>query len=315
MKTFTTYILIAIIGFLFFQCDSSNEPAKTIPIIWTQLDRFSDDIPSSVQIFYGENNSIPLKVWYASIDLTDTTLRVDIVSAKDSDHLESLTEITMKNESILAVNAGFFRSDDDSIRHIGLLKENNRILSSAIRSLIYKNRRYFTARGAIGISNERSIEITWVSERNDSLFKWPSPIHNSKHQPHQPFNLSKAKVWHVDDAVQAGPVLISDGKFNITADEEVFFHPNFTKPHPRTAAGITRDNRLILLVVDGRQIGSRGVYLEELAKIMQNLGCANAINLDGGGSTSMVVDGQVLNAPADGNEERDIMSAISVSFR
>ena len=66
------------------------------------------------------------------------------------------------------------------------------------------------------------------------------------------------------------------------------------------------------MVVDGRQAMSRGVYLEELAIMMHDLGCIEAINLDGGGSSSIVVNGSLLNKPSGTNIQREVMSAIAV---
>ena len=72
--------------------------------------------------------------------------------------------------------------------------------------------------------------------------------------------------------------------------------------HPRTAIGYDEAN-LYLVVVDGRQKGlSDGMTLAELAALMQRLGCADALNLDGGGSSTMWLDGKVVNTPSDGRE-------------
>ena len=67
--------------------------------------------------------------------------------------------------------------------------------------------------------------------------------------------------------------------------------------NPRTAIGYTEDNNLVLVAVDGREGSSVGLTLVELAKLMKTLGCTNAINLDGGGSTVMYIKGQIVNHP------------------
>ena len=68
--------------------------------------------------------------------------------------------------------------------------------------------------------------------------------------------------------------------------------------NPRTAIGYTKDNHLIMLTADGREGSSIGLTLMELAQLMKEFGCINAMNLDGGGSTVMYVNGQVVNKPA-----------------
>ena len=124
---------------------------------------------------------------------------------------------------------------------------------------------------------------------------------------------SQSIHWNIRDAIQAGPVLINNSKINISIENEVFFDTKIPRINPRTAAGYTSDGKLILMVVDGRQAMSRGVYLEELAIMMYDLGCTEAINLDGGKSSGIVVNGILLNKPSGTSIQREVMSAIVVS--
>ncbi len=83
--------------------------------------------------------------------------------------------------------------------------------------------------------------------------------------------------------------------------------------HPRTAAGISRNgNTLYLMTVDGRRESDGGMSLVELAHVMIQLGAYEAMNFDGGGSTTMVVEGKVVNRPSDAAGERPIGSALLV---
>lgn len=91
-----------------------------------------------------------------------------------------------------------------------------------------------------------------------------------------------------------------------------------TAKHPRTAVGVTRDNRLLVLVVDGRSSQSRGLSIPELSKVMLRLGCVSALNLDGGGSSTAWVKGfGVVNHPSDNGKfdnegERGVATVITV---
>ncbi len=116
------------------------------------------------------------------------------------------------------------------------------------------------------------------------------------------------------EGIHGGPVLIHDGKINITVEEEAFFNTPIAGVQPRSAIGYTKDNQLIMLVVDGRQQESRGVYLEELAMIMQKFECIEVLNLDGGGSSAMVADSRLLNRPAGRIHQREVMSAIGIFY-
>jgi exopolysaccharide biosynthesis protein len=99
----------------------------------------------------------------------------------------------------------------------------------------------------------------------------------------------------VNHAISGGPYLIKDGKIYVDSKEEKL--SSISGRHPRTAVGFTKDNRLIMVTVDGRQNKSIGVTFWELAEIMKNFGCWDAMNLDGGTSTQMYVSGKVVNSP------------------
>lgn len=102
--------------------------------------------------------------------------------------------------------------------------------------------------------------------------------------------------------VGAGPELLRDGKVNVTAVQEQFPSDIAKGRAPRTAFGIKADGKILLMVIDGRQSHSIGTTLTETAQLMQKFGAVNAFNLDGGGSSEMVLQGQILNSPSDGSE-------------
>jgi hypothetical protein len=81
--------------------------------------------------------------------------------------------------------------------------------------------------------------------------------------------------------------------------------------HPRTGIGVTPTGRMLMVVVDGRRKDSKGVTLVRFARIMQGLHASFALNLDGGGSSTMVVQGKVVNEPSDG-KQRKVCSAVLV---
>ena len=106
-------------------------------------------------------------------------------------------------------------------------------------------------------------------------------------------------------ALGGGPVLLDGGT-----------SPQWSPPlprHPRTAIGWNEEH-LFLVVVDGRQEGlSAGMTYPELSSLMRRLGCTHAMNLDGGGSSTLWLDGHIMNAPSDGHERRVANSLIVVS--
>lgn len=98
--------------------------------------------------------------------------------------------------------------------------------------------------------------------------------------------------------------LVRNGQTWITAARDGMANLNMiVRRHPRTLAGVTRNGKLIVAVVDGRAPGrTAGASYFEAAAIMQWLGAHDAINLDGGGSTTMVIGNKVVNQPSDGAE-------------
>ena len=100
---------------------------------------------------------------------------------------------------------------------------------------------------------------------------------------------------NVKHIISGGPYLIKDNEIFIDMTAQRL--QSIGGRNPRTAIGYTKDNDLILLAADGREGSSVGLTLVELANFMKSLGCTNAINLDGGGSTVMYVNGQIVNRP------------------
>lgn len=122
----------------------------------------------------------------------------------------------------------------------------------------------------------------------------------------------KNDVLHV---LGGGPRLLRNGRVYITEHTEKFKKDITVGRAARSAVGITQNGKILLVVVDGKprrnspwsksqKPQSRGVTLEELAKFMKSIGAIDAFNLDGGGSSAMVINGNVANRPVDGNQKR-----------
>lgn len=111
--------------------------------------------------------------------------------------------------------------------------------------------------------------------------------------------------------LSGGPSLIEKGKINVRSEEESIARDIARGRAPRTAIGVKADGSVILMVIDGRSKYSKGVSLYELAAFLLEEGAVEAVNLDGGGSSEMVVDGKIVNRPSDGVERR-ISTALGV---
>ncbi len=123
---------------------------------------------------------------------------------------------------------------------------------------------------------------------------------------------SKGLDWNkVDQIMGGGPYLLRDGKVSVDAARQGFNDAFTNKRHPRTAIGRTSNGDVWLVVIDGRQKMSDGATLPETAVIMQRLGCVEAVNLDGGGSSAINILGLTLNRPSDG-KERPVANGVVV---
>ena len=272
----------------------------------------NDELPDGIKIYKAVNERIPLKAWYMSVSVKDSNITARVVASDEVSGRESVLSFADDLEACVVVNGGYFRMDLNPTKHVGLLKVKGKVLKRTTPSVIRDSLRFYISRGAFGLNDDGMIDIAWVSSRNDSLFEWKKPFRNEPHKPVPKPDISSAKFWEFSEALSAGPILFADGASYVTSDEEVFFDTSIPNVHPRTSIGYTSEGDLLLLIVDGRQSDSRGVNLDELAKIMKSIGAVEALNLDGGGSSSIFANGKLLNKPVGGTEQRDVMSAIAI---
>jgi Phosphodiester glycosidase/WD40-like Beta Propeller Repeat len=127
-------------------------------------------------------------------------------------------------------------------------------------------------------------------------------------RPGEPVNLTWSLGWtSVVESIGGFPLLVRDGQV-----EEFICDPFLCLPlHPRTGVGVTTRGHILLVVADGRQETSRGITLEQFARLFVKLGAVAALNLDGGASSTMVFRSRVVNEPSYG-EERGVSSALLV---
>ena len=107
-------------------------------------------------------------------------------------------------------------------------------------------------------------------------------------------------------SITLGPDLYGvAGRYRLTKNGEVVVPSrtdSFFARNPRTIVGTTAAGQVLFVTIDGRQTTSVGTTMRETAAVAQSLGMTDAVNLDGGGSTTMAVAGQVVNRPSGGNE-------------
>ena len=184
--------------------------------------------------------------------------KVQLAFASAGDSLELTSELARQNNALAAINGTFF--DVKKGGSVDFIKINGQILDT---TLISGKKLAGHQQAAIAIKRNR---MSIVKARDSIDFQW----------------VTKLKYKNV---MVTGPLLIWDNQ-PIPLSKSAF---NDNR-HPRTCACITNKNEVIWMTVDGRTAESYGVSLPELTILLQQLDCKNAINLDGGGSTTMWIN-------------------------
>jgi len=117
-------------------------------------------------------------------------------------------------------------------------------------------------------------------------------------------------------AVGGGPVLVQEGKVKITNNEELKFAGKaINDKHPRTAMGYTNNGKLIIMAIEGRFPGkAEGADLLELATLLKDIGYIEALNLDGGDSSCLLVNGKQTIQPSDKEGQRPVPAVFLIHF-
>jgi exopolysaccharide biosynthesis protein len=119
---------------------------------------------------------------------------------------------------------------------------------------------------------------------------------------------NEVKTWKMNTAIGGGPVLVQNGVMAIANEQEMKFAGRaIDDRHPRTAMGYTKDGWLLVLVAEGRHLGkAEGLTLKQTAQLLIDWGCVEGLNLDGGGSSSLLINGKSTIAPSDKEGERAV---------
>jgi exopolysaccharide biosynthesis protein len=289
---------------------------------WEKMDSAFGNLPTSVHVYKTVDNldGKPNIAWYLQADLRDRNLEFTV----DTTHNRRLTPEQFYEKSgqpLLVVNTTFFsfatnQSLNAVIKDGKLVGYNVHSISGRGKdTLLY----HHPTASAIGISKKRRADVAWLY--TDSSLKYPvafekepvllkdssgtvseySFVSELHHLPKTEKRRGIRDKWKMKTAVGGGPVLLQEGEIKITNEEERrFYGKAIYDRHPRTAMGYIKDNKLIVLVVEGRNAGiAEGATLGQLAQIFKELGCIEALNLDGGGSSCMLVNGKETIKPSD----------------
>ncbi len=269
----------------------------------------------------GSLDGSPFIAFYASVDvkklkfnmLVDTTLGRRLTPSG----------FYLKNLSPKVVmNCSFFEFKQN--RNVNLIIKNGKMVGFDTMPTSRKGKDTMTYAhhfgSAFGWNKNGKMDI--VYNYNDSALKYPlysqkvvMPIIDSvQHLSPSDSRISNMKHWKPQYAFGGGPALLINGQINISNNEErKFAGKAIDDKHPRTAIGYTKDGKMILLVVQGRMKNiADGATLPQLAKILMDLGCKEGMNLDGGGSSCLLVNGKETIKPSDPEGQRPVPAVLVI---
>jgi len=305
---------------------------------WENIDSLYQPLPPSVHI-YKTTSSLdgkPNIAYYLIADLKDKQLIFDT----DTTFSRRLTPAAFyhKNEQpLVVVNCTFFSFQTN--QNLNMVIKNGKLVGYNVHTIAGRGKdtlRYIHTFGsAIGISKKRKADVAWTFTDSSKNFSYATGlaypvIKDSSNDltfsmikamkyftPDFSFSRKMFRKWKMQTAVGGGPILLQNGEIKITNNEERKFAGNaIHDKHPRTAMGYTRDNQLIILVVQGRAPGiAEGASLTQEAQILKDLGCWEALNLDGGGSSCLLVNGKETIRPSDATGQRPVPAVFLIHHK
>lgn len=311
---------IMVICFLSVLCASSQ-------LKWKNVDSLYQPLPSSVHVYFTDQpiDTGAFRAYYLIADLKDKNVLFDVDTTLN--RRLTPTQFYQKNKQpLVVVNCTFFSFQTN--QNLNIVIKKGKPVATNEMSIALRGKdtlKYFhTLSSLIGISKKRNLDVAWVYTDDDkSMWASPWPVYwidssqkVSKDSIHNYTTIitghyggeeNMLKKWKAHTAVGGGPVIIQDRQIKITNNEErKFAGKAINDKHPRTAMGYTADRKLIILVVQGRSESSGGATLVQEAQILKDLGCWEALNLDGGGSSCMLINGKETIKPSDKEGQRPV---------
>ena len=233
-----------------------------------------------------------------SINLTETTVNntqvyVADITVSSSDYLKTAfaqnafgTNVTAKtsetatdNNAILAINGDYYGANST-----GYVIRNGVVYRDSVRE--------DSSNGDLAIYKDGSLKIIYEDQISA-------------------YQLVKDGVVNL---LAFGPALVENSEIAVGTNEEV---GQAMASNPRTAIGIIDENHYIIVVSDGRTSESKGLSLYQMAEVMKSYGVKTAYNLDGGGSSTLYFNGQVINKPTTGGNrisERAVSDIVYIGY-
>ena len=295
---------------------------------WINVDSLYQPLPGSIHVYKTTTllDGKPNIAHYVAADLNSKQLEFTTAVGNGKRYTPSQFFEQDGQRPLLVMNTTFFEFVHNS--NLNVVIKDGQLLAYQKHTLAGRGKDTLTYRhpfgSAIGISKKRKADIAWLYTDTASRYAYasqqPIPFFKDSIADHPAsFMLKKGafKKWKMQTAVGGGPVLIQNAEIKITNNKEIKFAGKaIDDKHPRSAMGYTADGRLIFLVVEGRFPGkAEGATLKQLAQMLKDIGCTEALNLDGGGSTCLLINGKETIHPSDKEGQRAVPAVFVVRKR
>ncbi|MBR3392881.1 MAG: phosphodiester glycosidase family protein [Firmicutes bacterium] len=263
--------------------EKSEAPDTSVTCQETSQEFSEDDVnydyaDENIRILLREYRQYDTSIYVAEVWLSSAEyLKTALAEGSYGKNITQKTsEMASENQAILAINGDYYGA-----RQTGYVIRNG---------VIYREEGAADT-DVLCIYADGSLAITNSSEKSAE-------------------ELVREGVWQ---AFSFGPGLLEDGQITVSETDEV---GKAKASNPRTAIGIIDDLHYVFVVSDGRTDASEGLSLYQLAEFLQSLGVQTAYNLDGGGSSTMVLNGEIINNPTTGGnhtKERSVSDIVYIT--
>jgi exopolysaccharide biosynthesis protein len=299
-------------------------PTMAQKLAWKDVSTDFDLKTNAIQVFESTSttlNDSAFKAYYVLINTNDPMLQMGV----DTTLYRRLTPSAFYERlaaPVVVMNASFFEFKNNTNLNVLVHRGNLLALNKQVIEGKGKDTLTYThvLSSAFGMQKNGRMDIayTYTDSNSKQVLYQQNPItpikdKNAKLALNEDA-VANLKKWKLDWAVGGGPVLVKDAAIFISNNEEKKFAGKaIADHHPRTAMGYTKDGYIILLAVQGRMKNiAVGTTLTETAQIFLDLGAVEAINLDGGGSSCLLVNGKETIKPSDPTGQRPVPAVFFV---
>jgi len=298
---------------------------STAQFQWKLVDSLFGPLPASMHV-YRTNDSLdgkPNIAYYVSVDLKDKSLNIT-TQVGNGKRLTPSQYYEQERKPLLVMNCTFFEFVRNSNQNI--VVKDGKMAAFQVHSIAGRGKDTLTYRhafgSAIGITKNRKADVAWIYNDSSAAYPYASQsvidnFRDSIQNLSRNTMLSKGafKKWKMKTAVGGGPVLLQNGEVLVTNNQEIKFTGKaINDKHPRTTMGYTADGKLIFLVIEGRFPNkAEGATLTQVANMLKQIGCVEGLNLDGGGSSCLLINGKETIKPSDKEGQRAVPAVVLIS--